>query len=124
MYGKTTRSGSSRSTGSAPKRGEGWNLPAEACFIDEAEVLRLLGHPIRLKIVVGLVENACCVKDIWGCLDLPQAAVSQHLSLLRAHNIIRGEREGTSITYKVVNPFVLELVDWLRSRPDSKALRS
>ena len=84
-------------------------------FGPEAELLRLLGHPIRLKIVVGLTQSACCVKDIWECLDLPQATVSQHLSVLRAHGIIEGSREGTSVTYHVVDPFVRDFIAWLVS---------
>ena len=84
-------------------------------FVHESELLRLLGHPVRLKIVAGLAASACCVKDIWGCLDLPQATVSQHLSVLRAHGIIEGTREGTMVTYHVVDPFVRDFVAWLAS---------
>jgi ArsR family transcriptional regulator len=85
-------------------------------FAEEAEILRVLGHPIRLQIVVGLLGNSCCVKDIWGCLGLPQATVSQHLSALRAKGIVSGKREGNSITYEVVNPFVRGLVAFLQQK--------
>ncbi len=79
-----------------------------------AELLKVLGHPIRLQIVLNLIESSSCVKDIWGCLGLPQASVSQHLSALRAHGIVRGNREGTTVTYEVVDPVVRNLIRHLR----------
>lgn len=93
---------------------EALHLPAGLDFSVEAEKLRLISHPVRLKIVVGLMDAACCVKTIWNCLAMPQATVSQHLSVLRAHGIIAGEREGTSIRYRLVDPFVQDFVAWLR----------
>ena len=33
-------------------------------FTDEAEVLKVLGHPVRLKIVAGLCTRECNVKYI------------------------------------------------------------
>jgi DNA-binding transcriptional ArsR family regulator len=52
-------------------------------YSSEAEVLKILGHPLRLKIVAGLCTQECNVKHIWECLGLPQATVSQHLALLK-----------------------------------------
>lgn len=87
-----------------------------ANFESEAELLRVLSHPVRLQIVAGLVEQTCCVKDMWKCLNLSQASVSQHLAALRARGIIAGRRDGNSITYEVVDPFVRDLVKWLRKQ--------
>lgn len=97
-----------------------WKGIDPAAFETQAELLRVLSHPVRLQIVVGLMEETCCVKDIWGCLGLPQATVSQHLSALRAKGIVSGKRDGNSITYTVVDPFVKEFVVWLRKQPLAK----
>jgi len=70
----------------------------------EAEILKVLGHPIRLKIVAGLLSQSCNVKKIWECLALPQATVSQHLSLLKSKGIIAGRRDGTEVYYSVISP--------------------
>jgi DNA-binding transcriptional ArsR family regulator len=70
----------------------------------EAEILKVLGHPIRLKIVAGLLTEACNVKKIWECLGLPQATVSQHLALLKNKGIIEGCRNGVEVYYSVVSP--------------------
>lgn len=72
-------------------------------FDREAEILKVLGHPIRLKIVAGLMSQTCNVKKIWECLELPQATVSQHLALLKNKGIIEGRREGVEVFYHVVS---------------------
>src|SRR5512139_1544072 len=72
-------------------------------FDEEAEILKVLGHPVRLKIVAGLCTKECNVKHIWECLGLPQATVSQHLALLKNKRIIDGRREGVEVFYQVVS---------------------
>ena len=66
-----------------------------------AEILKVLGHPIRLRIVQTLLTEESCVKNIWNCLDLPQATVSQHLSVLKGKGIVDSAREGVSMRYWV-----------------------
>lgn len=82
-------------------------------FNSEAEILKVLGHPIRLKIVAGLCTRECNVKHIWECLGLPQATVSQHLALLKHKGIIEGKRDGVEVHYSVVNPLAKKLISML-----------
>lgn len=79
-------------------------------FVSEADVLKVLGHPVRLKIVTGLCSRECNVKHIWECLGLPQATVSQHLALLKSKGVIAGTRDGVEVHYSVVHPFAREIV--------------
>jgi DNA-binding transcriptional ArsR family regulator len=79
-------------------------------FTEESEVLKVLGHPIRLKIVAGLCTKECNVKFIWECLGLPQATVSQHLALLKNKGIIEGKRDGVEVHYSVVHPLAMKIV--------------
>ena len=69
----------------------------------KAELLKTLGHPVRLCIVNGLLTRECNVTGIQECLKLPQSTVSQHLSILKSRGIIKGERNGLEIIYKVVS---------------------
>ena len=82
-------------------------------FNAEAEVLKVLGHPIRLKIVAGLCARECNVKHIWECLSLPQATVSQHLALLKNKGIIEGTRVGVEVHYNVVHPLAKKIIETL-----------
>ena len=79
-------------------------------YSSEAEVLKVLGHPIRLKIVAGLCTQECNVKHIWECLGLPQATVSQHLALLKNKGIIAGKREGVEMHYSVIHPLAKKII--------------
>ncbi len=79
----------------------------------EAEILKVLGHAVRLKIVAGLMSESCNVKKIWECLGLPQATVSQHLALLKNKGIIEGRREGVEVFYHVVSDQARNIVSAL-----------
>lgn len=79
-------------------------------FDREAEILKVLGHPVRLKIVAGLMSQSCNVKKIWECLGLPQATVSQHLALLKNKGIITGQRDGVEVFYRVVSEEAQKIV--------------
>jgi len=84
-----------------------------ASFDREAEILKVLGHPVRLMIVAGLTTQTCNVKKIWECLGLPQATVSQHLALLKNKGIIEGRRDGVEVFYHVVSNEARAIVDSL-----------
>jgi len=83
-------------------------------FEDDAEVLKVLGHQVRLKIVAGLCAKECNVKHIWECLGLPQATVSQHLALLKNKGIIEGKRDGVEVHYSVIHPLAKKIVGILQ----------
>ncbi len=81
-------------------------------FITEAEIFKALGHPIRLKIVYGLIKvGGCNVKNMQECLGLHQATVSQHLIHLKRCGIIASSRQGLEMVYKVTNPWAKMIVD-------------
>jgi ArsR family transcriptional regulator len=78
-----------------------------------AEILKAIAHPVRLCIVKGLMDKKCNVSHMQECLELPQSTVSQHLSILRAKGIIKGERNGLEITYSVVNEDIRKIINAL-----------
>ena len=77
----------------------------------EAAIFRALGHPVRLAIARGLLKRECNVKKIIARLGLPQSSVSQHLGVLKSAGVIRGERKGTMICYRVVDNLVRKLLE-------------
>jgi len=83
-------------------------------FSDHAEIFKALGHPIRLKIVYGLLKvGGCNVKNMQECLGLHQATVSQHLIHLKSRGIIRSRREGLQMIYEVAHPLAECIVEAL-----------
>jgi len=80
-----------------------------------ARLLSALGHPIRLRIVRGLVSGECCVGSMVACLDLPQPLVSRHLTVLRDAGVVSVEREGRKRRYRVTHPCAAPLLACLES---------
>lgn len=85
-------------------------------YTEISEILKLLGHPIRLCIICGILNknnDGCNVSYIQSCMNLPQSTVSQHLAKLRSAKIIKGHREGLKIKYEVINKDAIKIVESL-----------
>lgn len=80
---------------------------------DKAELLKALAHPVRLCIIEGLMQNKCNVTKIQTCLGLPQSTISQHIGVLKAKGILKGERRGLEICYEVVNEEAKKILEIL-----------
>lgn len=88
-------------------------------YINYAEKLKALGHPVRLKIAIGLSNNSHTVNQLCNYMGIPQATVSQHLATLRNKGIIEGSRNGTSINYYLSNEKVRNILNDLESQNTS-----
>jgi DNA-binding transcriptional ArsR family regulator len=92
-----------------------------------AQHYALLGGETRLKIL-SLLDRAdeLCVCDLARVLEMTPAAVSQHLSRLRAGSLVNSRRDGMTIYYRlsehasatVVSPR-LELADELEANGET-----
>ena len=88
-------------------------------FSREAEIFKALGHPIRLKIVYGLLRvGGCNVKNMQECLGLHQATVSQHLIHLKSRGIIDSKRQGLQMIYEVIHPLAKCIIDAVAKEHD------
>ena len=81
---------------------------------EKAQLLKTLGHPLRLRIVAGLAGKCACVKEIWECLELPQAVVSQHLKVMKESGLLESRREGVRVCYSLKDDMLVELVRLLQ----------
>lgn len=75
-----------------------------------AEILRLLGQPIRLQILLVVGQDEVCVCHLEAITGLRQAAISQHLMGLRKAGLVLARRKGRFMYYRLVKVEVLELV--------------
>lgn len=65
-----------------------------------AAVLKALGHPARLSIMLYLAKSPACIcGDIVNELPLAQSTVSKHLSELKKVSLIQGSISGNNICY-------------------------
>lgn len=83
-----------------------------------ANMIRALGHPLRLRLVGALQRGECCVSDLQETLGLPQAVVSQQLAKLRAAGIVTCRRDGVNVRYVVAEPRVVAILKCL-GRPSA-----
>ncbi|MGE0441839.1 MAG: ArsR/SmtB family transcription factor [Gemmatimonadales bacterium] len=79
-----------------------------------AAIIKLLGHPDRLKIVEVLEGKEHTVTEICELCGLEQAICSQHLSRLRRHQVVTATREGHHVKYRVVEPKVHHILECIR----------
>lgn len=100
-----------------------YEMEVKSYIEDLSEILKVIGHPVRLTIVLGLARKRSCVKDIWDCLGLPQATVSQHLSVLKNKKIVGVRKLGVRREYFISNPFVEKIVNAILLEEEEYAKR-
>ena len=86
-----------------------------AALAEAAEMIRVLGHPVRLRIVECLEDGERSVSELQRELETPQAIVSQQLARMRAAGIVACRREGSSKYYRVTDERVVRMLNCLRS---------
>jgi DNA-binding transcriptional ArsR family regulator len=86
-------------------------------------ILRALAHPHRLKLVELLLERSVPVGELARTVGLTPAAVSQHLSHMRAHGILASRRVGRAVLYEVANPNARQVIKCLRQYGDGCGAR-
>ena len=82
-------------------------------YEDSARILKALAHPTRLHLLDLIRDQHPCVKFMEETLGLAQPNISQHLSLLRNIGIVKAERDGNLVCYRIKNEVVLKLLDAL-----------
>jgi DNA-binding transcriptional ArsR family regulator len=79
----------------------------EKKFQSSAALFKALAHPLRLKLVCGLLKAPCTQTSISRLLDIPQSSLAQHLAVLRREGIVVGRRDkGAEVMLEVVDPRV------------------
>lgn len=74
-----------------------------------AQRFRLLGEPMRLRILQLLEQGPKPVNDIVASLASSQPNVSKHLQALCQAGLVSRRREGLNIFYGIADPMVFKL---------------
>jgi DNA-binding transcriptional ArsR family regulator len=83
-------------------------------FEMHAEVCKVFTNPKRLEIISLLRDGEKTVNELTELAGVPQANVSQHLTVLRQNNVVTTRRNGANIYYKIANPKILQACDLMR----------
>jgi ArsR family transcriptional regulator len=72
---------------------------------------RLLGEPMRLKILQALCVKPLTVGEIVAATGATQSNVSKHLALLAQAGVITRQKGGQFVYYGMSNPLTMKLCE-------------
>ncbi|HDR7454440.1 TPA: winged helix-turn-helix transcriptional regulator [Bacillus cereus] len=83
-------------------------------YRQQAEILKKIGHPVRLCILQHLIKRGnCSVTELCDLLNLPQSTISQHLWVLKNLHIVDCKNEGRMKIYEICHEVVIRIVTLL-----------
>jgi ArsR family transcriptional regulator len=77
---------------------------------------KMLGEPMRLKILQAVCKTPRTVNDIVTATGSTQANVSKHLALLAAAGILGREKVGQRAYYGMKDTLVVQLCELVRAQ--------
>jgi DNA-binding transcriptional ArsR family regulator len=75
-----------------------------------AEVLKAVGHPVRLQIIEVLEKGEKCVGDIVEAIGSKQSITSQQLNMMKDKGVLSCRRDGAKVYYRIENKSVIKLL--------------
>lgn len=87
-----------------------------ADFAEAAECLKMLAHPVRLRIVQLLLHGRYTVGELAADCEVPNNVASEHLRMMQRCRFLASEREGRRVYYRVVEPHLQRLMACIESR--------
>jgi len=76
-----------------------------------AQRFRVLGEPMRIKLLDRLREGEASVSELQDALGASQQNVSKHLGILHAAGLVNRAKQGNNILYSISDPSVFELCE-------------
>jgi DNA-binding transcriptional ArsR family regulator len=76
-----------------------------------AERFRVIGEPVRIKLLDRLREGEASVGELTEALGATQQNVSRHLALLHGAGVVSRRKEGTRVVYAIADQTVFALCE-------------
>ena len=76
-----------------------------------AQRFRVLGEPMRIKLLDRLRDGEATVGELQVALGASQQNVSKHLGILAAAGMVSRTKRGTSVVYAISDESVFDLCD-------------
>lgn len=80
----------------------------------KVELLKVIAHPVRIKILDELTRGVKCVSDFGEFLEISQPNVSQHLSILRRCGVIDYYVDGRLKCYFLKDPIIPDVINIIK----------
>ena len=88
------------------------NKNTVAASDDLARIFKVLSVRTRVRMIEMLKRRSLCVNALARALEISPAAVSQHLRILRAADIVTADKQGYFVHYRVN---AATLAEWNRA---------
>lgn len=75
-----------------------------------AGIFKALGHPVRLRLALMLLEGERCVCELHAGSERDISTISSHLSLLKNSGVLASEQRGKNIYYRLACPCLGDLI--------------
>ncbi|MBI4632162.1 MAG: winged helix-turn-helix transcriptional regulator [Chloroflexi bacterium] len=79
-----------------------------------ASICQTLANPKRLEVIDLLRDGEKSVTEIVEAMEISQANLSQHLTVMRQKGIVVPRREGVNVYYRLSNPKIIKACDLMR----------
>ncbi|MFC7264356.1 ArsR/SmtB family transcription factor [Streptomyces lutosisoli] len=76
----------------------------------KAEFFRMLGHPVRIRVLELLQDGPKPVRDLLAAIEVEPSALSQQLAVLRRSGIVTSKRDGSTVVYELAGGDVGDLM--------------
>ena len=76
----------------------------------KAEFFRMLGHPVRIRVLELLQEGPKPVRDLLAAIEVEPSNLSQQLAVLRRSGIVTAARTGSTVVYELAGGDVADLL--------------
>jgi ArsR family transcriptional regulator len=76
----------------------------------KAEFFRMLGHPVRIRVLELLQDGPRPVRDLLADIGIEASSLSQQLAVLRRYGIVVSRREASSVVYEIAGGDIAELL--------------
>ena len=76
----------------------------------KAEFFRMLGHPVRIRVLELLQDGPVPVRELLNDIDIEPSNLSQQLAVLRRAGLVTTRKEGSAVYYSLTSPRVADLL--------------
>lgn len=80
-----------------------------------ADCLKVMAHPVRLRMVDLLMQGDHRVQDLAELCEVQPNQACEHLRLMKSCGLLSAERRGREVYYKIENPQLPALLDCIRN---------
>jgi DNA-binding transcriptional ArsR family regulator len=83
----------------------------KAVYKRKAEIIKAVGHPLRVAVVDFLKDGEKCVCDIAEHVGSERSNVSRHLAVMLKAGILRSHKDGLMVFYELRTPCILNFLN-------------